>query len=469
MAYQEPEQTSRPERTREVLGDFVDVATDAAAASGVPGTATARRGSAWYRFTRLRGRPSNLWILLASVGPGLIAANAGNDAGGIATYAQVGATYGYRLLWMFPLILISLAVTQEMAARMGAATGKGLSDLIRENFSIQTTALVMLALLIANGGTVVSEFVGIATSLELLHSGLQYIALPLIAAAIWLMLVGGSYRSVEKVFLAMTLVFFAYPISAVLAHPDWGSALHHTAIPTVQPSSSYLFLFVATVGTSITPYMQVYVQSAVVDKGITPRGYKAERYEVYGASLFANLIAVFIVIATAATLYGHHHVINTAADAAQALRPVAGPHAEILFATGLFGASMLAAAVLPLATAYSITEVLGVEKGLNAGWRDAPIFTGLFTGLMALGVIVALILSTQQVIQVLLVIQVIDCLLLPFILFSMLQLVNNQRLMGNLANGPIYNVIARATAVVVTLLSLTYVVTTLLSAVGINL
>jgi len=393
------------------------------------------------------------------MGPGLITANAGNDAGGIATYSQAGAEYGYGLLWAFPLILLSLAVVQEMAARMGAATGKGLSDLIRENFSIRTTSIVLLALLVANGGTVVSEFIGIAASVKLLHNGAQYVAVPLIAAAIWLMVVKGSYRSVEKVFLSMTLVFFAYPISAVLAHPNWGSALRHTVVPSATLSQGYLFTFVALVGTSITPYMQVYVQSAVADKGITARDYAPERIEVYLASVFANLIAVFIVIATAATLYPRHIVINDASQAAQALAPLAGKYAELLFATGLFGASMLAAAILPLATAYSISEALGVEKGVDAGFRDAPVFMGLFTGLMAVGVVVAL-LPGLPLIQILLVVQVIDCLLLPFILFSILRLVNSPRLMGDMVNGRVYNAVAGTAAVLVTGLAIAYIVST---------
>lgn len=413
------------------------------------------------RLSRLRPRPIALWVILASLGPGLVAANAGNDAGGIATYAQDGASYGYSVLWMFPLILIGLAVIQEMAARMGAATGKGLSDLIRENFPIHLTSLILLALLVANGGTIVSEYVGIAAAVNLIHPGSQYVLVPLLAAGIWLIVVKGSYRSVERIFLAMTLVFFAYPISAVLAHPDWGQAAKQTVLPTIHFSHGYLLLFVATIGTSITPYMQVYIQSAVADRGITARDFKSQRIEVYLASLFANLIAVFIVLATAATLFRRHETIQTASDAARALAPLAGQYAEYLFAIGLFGASMLAAAVLPLATAYAITEALGVEKGVNAGFKDAPIFMGLFTGLMALGVILALVIPARTVIQALILVQVIDCVLLPFILFAILRLVNNRNLMGDMVNGPVYNAIARIVTVVVTILALAYVVTSI--------
>jgi NRAMP (natural resistance-associated macrophage protein)-like metal ion transporter len=456
-----------PEPKGEVLGGMADTATEASARQAAPGTAAPRRGSPLHRLTRFTSGRRGPWLMLASLGPGLIAANAGNDAGGIATYASVGAKYGYDLLWMFPLILISLAVVQEMAARMGAATGKGLSDLIRENFSIHVTGFVLLALLIANGGTVITEFIGIAASIDLVLPGAQYVALPLIALAIWLAVVKGNYSSVERVFLAMTLVFFAYPISAVLAHPDWGEAARHTVVPTFHFNSTYLLLFVATVGTSITPYMQVYVQSTVADKGITARDYRAERIEVYAGSLFANLIAVFIVIATAATLFPHHEAVQSAQDAARALGPIAGSYAKYLFAVGLFGASMLAAAVLPLATAYSIAEAMGVEKGVSRGFREAPVFMGLFTGLIVLGVVVALI-PGLPVIQVLVAVQAVDCLLLPVVLFAILKLINQRRLMGEMVNGPIYNLIARVTAVIVTVLSFVLLGTTILQLAGAN-
>ncbi len=456
-----------PESKGEVPGSMTDPALDTSAKASSLGTAAPRRGSPLHRLTRLTSGRRGPWLMLASLGPGLIAANAGNDAGGIATYASVGAKYGYDLLWMFPLILISLAVVQEMAARMGAATGKGLSDLIRENFTIHVTAFVLVALLVANGGTVITEFIGIAASIDLVLPGTQYVALPLIAIGIWLMVVKGNYSSVERVFLAMTLVFFAYPVSAVLAHPNWGDAARHTVVPSFQFNQTYLLLFVATVGTSITPYMQVYVQSTVADKGITPRNYRAERIEVYAGSLFANLIAVFIVIATAATLFPHHQEVQTAQDAARALGPIAGSYAKYLFAMGLFGASMLAAAVLPLATAYSIAEAIGVEKGVSRGFREAPVFMGLFTGLIALGVAVALI-PGLPVIQVLVAVQAVDCVLLPVVLFAILRLINKPHLMGELANGPMYNVIARVTAVVVTILSFVLLGTTVLQIFGVK-
>ncbi|MDQ2741482.1 MAG: Nramp family divalent metal transporter [Chloroflexota bacterium] len=462
-----PDHNGTPDGEEKAEGLF-DAALSGGTSSGTPGAAVPGRGNPISRLLRIRGRTRTFWLIIASMGPGLVAANAGNDAGGIATYSSLGASTGYSLLWAFPLILISLSVVQEMSARMGAATGKGLSDLIRENFSIHVTALVLLALLVANGATVISEFVGIAVSIELVFpGGSQFILVPLIALALWLLVVRGSYTSVERIFLAMTLVFFAYPITAFIVHPHWGSALRDTVIPSVHWKGGWLLLFVATVGTSITPYMQVYIQSAVADKGITPRDYMPERIEVYAGSLFANLIAVFIVIATAATLFPHHPV-STAADAAIALRPLAGPNAFLLFATGLFGASMLAAAVLPLATAYSIAEALGVEKGVNLGFREAPVFMSIFTGLMALGVVFALILPGHLQFTVLIVIQVVDALLLPIVLFTILNLVNNRKLMGDMVNGPVYNTIARATAVIVAVLSLLLLADTILGWFGLS-
>lgn len=425
------------------------------------------RGSPIWRLVQGGGRSRRIWLILASMGPGLIAANAGNDAGGIATYSSLGAQAGYNLLWAFPLILISLSVVQEMSARMGAATGKGLSDLIRENFSIHTTAFILLALLVANGATVISEFIGIAAAVELVFPPRsQYILVPALALVLWLLVVKGSYSSVEKIFLVMTLVFFAYPVSAILAHPNWSEAITRTFVPALPFHGGYLLLFVATVGTSITPYMQVYVQSAVADKGITPRDYGPQRIEVYAGSLFANLIAVFIVIATAATLFPNHPV-NDAKQAAEALRPLAGQNAFLLFATGLFGASMLAAAILPLATAYSVAEALGVEKGVDRGFREAPVFMSIFTGLMVLGVLVSLI-PHLPIFTVLIFIQVIDALLLPVVLFTILKLINNRKLMGTMVNGRAYNVIALATAIIVAILSLALLADTVLSWFGLG-
>jgi len=417
-----------------------------------------RRGARGVRktvFQRWR-----VLAFLAILGPGMITANAGNDAGGIATFASVGAELGYRLLWVLIPITISLGLVQEMCARMGAVTGKGLADLIRERFGVRWTALVMLALLIANGGVTVSEFVGIAAATELLGVS-RFISVPLAAISIWWLVVKGSYQRVERVFLLMSLVFLGYIVSAFLAHPDWGTVFTSLVKPSFQIDRAYLFTFVAVVGTTISPYMQVYVQSSVVEKGVTPEDYPKTRTDVWIGTIFAILIVFFIVISTAATLHKYGGIkIDTAADAARALAPLAGVYAEQLFAIGLFGASMLAAGVLPLATAYSITEALGFEKGVSRSFREAPIFLGIFTFLVAVGAGIAVI-PELPLIKVLLVTQVINGLLLPVVLFAVLRLVNNRELMGAHVNGPFYNIASWLTATLVTSLSLLLIVVTL--------
>ncbi|HEY5885387.1 MAG TPA: Nramp family divalent metal transporter [Pyrinomonadaceae bacterium] len=399
---------------------------------------------------------------LAILGPGMIAASAGNDAGGIATFASVGAEQGYRLLWVLIPITISLGLVQEMCARMGAVTGKGLADLIREQFGVRWTALVMLALLIANGGVTISEFVGIAAATELLGVP-RFLSVPLSAITIWWLVVKGSYQRVERAFLLMSLVFLGYIVSAFLARPDWSQVASGFVRPTFSFEYLYLFTLVAVVGTTISPYMQVYVQSSVVEKGVTPENYGRTRMDVWIGTVLAMMVVFFIVVSTAATLHKHGIHIDSPEDAARALRPLAGAYAEKLFAVGLFGASMLAAGVLPLATAYSISEALGFEKGVSRSFREAPIFLGVFTFLIAIGASIAVI-PDLPLIRVLLVTQVVNGLLLPIILFAILRLVNNRELMGSHVNGPIYNAGAWATAVVVTCLSLLLILTRLFPA-----
>ncbi|HEY3041611.1 MAG TPA: Nramp family divalent metal transporter [Pyrinomonadaceae bacterium] len=419
------------------------------------------------RLLRLRARgvkPPPRWRrkylgYLAILGPGMIAASAGNDAGGIATFAAVGAEQGYRLLWILIPITISLGLVQEMCARMGAVTGKGLADLIRERFGVRWTAFVMLALLIANGGVTVSEFVGIAAATEL-FSVSRFISVPLSAVCIWWLVVKSSYQRVERALLLMSLVFLGYIISAVLAKPDWDAVALGLVKPSFSFDYAYLFTFVAVVGTTISPYMQVYVQSSVVEKGVTPEDYGRTKVDVWIGTLLAILVVFFIVVSTAATLHKHGLHIESAADAARALRPLAGAYAEKLFAIGLFGASMLAAGVLPLATAYSISEALGFEKGVSRSFREAPIFLGVFTFLIAVGAAIAVI-PGLPLIRVLLVTQVINGLLLPIILFAILKLVNDRELMGSFVNGLLYNIGAWLTAIIVTLLSLLLILVTL--------
>jgi NRAMP (natural resistance-associated macrophage protein)-like metal ion transporter len=416
-----------------------------------------RRGAQGVRRTVARRK--RLLAYIAILGPGMITANAGNDAGGIATFASVGADFGYSLLWILIPIMISLGIVQEMCARMGAVTGKGLADLIRERFGVRWSALIMLALLIANAGVTVSEFVGIAAATELFNVP-RYVSVPLAAIVIWFLVVKGSYKRVERVFLLMSLVFLGYIFSAFLARPDWSAVAVGLVKPEFKLEHAFLFTIVAVVGTTISPYMQVYVQSSVVEKGVTSADYSKTKTDVWVGTVFAILIVFFIIISTAATLNKAGVQISTAQEAAHALRPLAGRYAETLFGIGLFGASMLAAAVLPLATAYSISEALGFEKGVSRSFREAPIFLGVFTFLVAVGAAIAIV-PNLPLFRVLLVTQVINGLLLPIVLFAVLRLVNNREVMGRHVNGPIYNIAAWLTAIVVTALSLLYIISTL--------
>jgi NRAMP (natural resistance-associated macrophage protein)-like metal ion transporter len=408
---------------------------------------------------RTVARRPRLLTYLAIIGPGVITAAAGNDAGGIATFASVGADYGYRLLWLLIPLTLSLGIVQEMCARMGAVTGKGLSDLIRERFGVRWTAFVMLALLIANGGVTVSEFVGIAAALELLGVA-RYISVPIAAVAIWWLVVKGSYQRVERVFLAMSLVFLAYVVAAFLAHPPWATVAIEVARPHFELTPPFLFTFVAVIGTTISPYMQVFIQSSVVEKGVRAENYRFTRIDVWVGTVLAILIVFFIVVSTAATLNVKGQHVDSAAQAATALSPLAGPYAEMLFAIGLFGASMLAAGVLPLATAYSISEAFGFEKGVSSSFREAPIFLGVFTFLVVLGATVAM-MPGLSLIRVLIVTQVINGILLPVILVAILKLVNNRELMGAHVNGPLYNIAAWLTTIIVSILSILVIVSML--------
>ena len=429
------------------------------------------RVSALWELPRraLRGRPrlpprnratARLLALLAFLGPGLIAANAGNDAGGIATYAQVGARYGYDLLWMMVVITVSLIVVQEMAARMGAVTGKGLAELIREQYGVRWSAFSTVSVLLANLGICISEFVGIGAALGLAHVPVQ-VSVPLAALAVWFLVVRGSYKVAERVFVLMTIPFFAYPIAAILAKPHWAKVGHAIVVPQIHLTSGYILLFVATAGTTITPFMQLYVQSAVVERGLGPEDLPAERAEVASGSIFANLVAGFIIIATGATLYVHgDHTVNSAADAARALKPFAGRYAEVLFAVGLLGASLLAAAILPVTAAYVIAETFGFEKGIKHRPREAPVFVAVITVLIAIGTLVAIIPGIP-VIKLLIGVQVINGALLPITLFFVWRLASNRELMGQYANGRTFNLLAGATVLATSALSILLLVVTI--------
>jgi Mn2+/Fe2+ NRAMP family transporter len=414
---------------------------------------------------RRRLRPRNplavkLIALLAFLGPGIVAANAGNDAGGIATYASVGARYGYDLLWMMVLITVSLVVVQEMAARMGAVTGKGLAELIREQYGPRWSLFSTAAVLLANLGICISEFVGIGAALGLAHVPAQ-VSVPIAAVVVWLLVVRGSYKLAERVFVAMTIPFFAYPVAAILARPHWGSVGRAIVEPHIHVTGAYMVLFVATVGTTITPFMQLYLQSAVVERGMGPEDIPAERAEVASSSLFANLVAGFIIIATGATLFIHgDHTISSAADAAKALEPFAGRYAEALFAVGLLGASLLAAAILPVTAAYVIAETFGLEKGIARRPREAPVFVTTLTVLLLIGAVVAMIPGVP-VIKLLVLVQVVNGTLLPVTLFFVWRLARNEELMGEHRNGRVFDAVAALTVFATGALSLVLVGLTL--------
>ena len=399
-------------------------------------------------------RSLSFFKLLAVLGPGLIAANAGNDAGGIATFSSGGASYGYNLLWALIIAGFCLAVVQEMCARMGVVTGKGLADLIREQFGVRWTALAMLALLVANTGVTVSEFLGIAASVEVLandpHTPLIYIVVPLTGLALWWLVIKGSYRRVEKIFLVMSLGFLAYIPAAFYARPNWGEVAQRVVLPHLSTQSGYLLTAVALVGTTISPYMQFFVQSSVAEKGIPTSEYAYERLDVYSGTLFAIIIAAFVVIATGASLYPHQ-TVQTALDAALALKSFAGQYASLLFGVGLFGASLLAGAVLPLSTAYGICEAFGFERGVSRSFSEAPVFQSIFTGLIILSVLITLI-PGLPIIQVLIVLQDLNAAMLPILLVFIILLVNNRRLMGRFVNGLVFNIISWATVALITTL-----------------
>ena len=379
-----------------------------------------------------------LLLAFAFAGPGLIAANAGNDAAGIATYASAGAQFGYQTLFLMVLITVALVVVQEMCARLGAYTGEGLGALIREQFSLRVTAFALLAFLFANIGLVVSEFAGIAAALELVGIS-KYVSIPVAAAVIWALVVFGSYRYAERVFLILSLAFLAYPVAAVLARPDLAQAAGQLIWPHFTSSKAFLLLAVALIGTTITPYMQFYIAAAVADKGIGPSDYGRERVDAISGAIFADLISIFIIVATAAAIKTRAPLAS-AQQAALALRPVAGRFAAQLFALGLLGASSLAAAVVPLSTAYALSEAVGAERSVGKSFREARLFLGLFTGQVVIGAAVALI--PGNLIELLVQAQVVNGVITPVLLTYVLVLANRRSLLGTAANGPVFRVVA---------------------------
>ena len=402
---------------------------------------------------------------LAWAGPGIIAANAGNDAGGIITYASAGAQYAYRTLFFMVLVTVGLVVVQEMAARLGAFTGKGLAALIREEFTLRVSAFALFCLVVANVGLVVSEFAGIGAALELLGVS-RFISIPIAAIAIWALVLFGSYRYAERIFLVLSLVFFAYPLAAILGHPDWGNALGSTLVPHLLTSKSFILLGVALIGTTITPYMQLYVAAAVADKGIGPEEYRYEKIDSIGGAIFGDIISMFIIIATGAAIGTRGVALTSAKDAAQALKPVAGRFAVQLFAFGLFGASMLAAAIVPLSTAYALSEAIGVERSVSRRFTEAPLFLSLFTGQVVVGAGVALL--GGNLIDLLIRTQILNGIITPVILVFLLILANRRSVLGDAVNGPIFRVVAFVCVAAVSTMSAIVVVQSILPWFGIG-
>lgn len=411
---------------------------------------------------RIRRRTRFL-AYLAIAGPGLIAANAGNDAGGIATYASAGSQFKYRTLFFMVLVTVGLIVVQEMSARLGAFTGKGLAALIREQFSVRFAALALGCLLLANLGLVVSEFAGIGAALELIGVS-RYISVPLAAIGLWALVMFGSYRYAERVFLILSLVFLVYPIAAILGHPNWHEVAVDTVVPHFIASKDFIFLGVALIGTTISPYMQLYTAAGVVDRGIGPEEYRFERIDAVGGAIFGDIIAMFIIIATAAAI-GGHGPLTTAKEAAEALKPVAGAGAELLFAIGLLGASALAAAVVPLSTSYAISEAVGVERSVSRRFREARLFLGLFTFQVVAGAAVAL--TPVNLIRLLIGTQVLQGLITPIVLVFIVTLADRRDVLGPAANGPTFRIVAWGSVLAVAALSTLLLAQTVLGWFGI--
>src|SRR5882724_10241126 len=407
----------------------------------------------WLRRWKIQ-----ILVLFSVLGPGFITANVDNDPGGIFTYSQAGAQFGYSLLWTMIPITVALIVVQEMVARMGAVTGKGLSDLIREEYGLRITVFVMLGLVITNFGNIITEFAGIAGSMELFGLS-KYITVPVCALIVWLLVIKGAQKNVEKIFLAGSFFYITYIAAGVLAHPSWKHSLLATVtLPTLASfrEKGAVFTVIGLVGTTIAPWMQFYLQASIVEKGVTKRQYAASRLDVIVGCIFTDVVAWFIIVACAGTLFVHgFHNITTAKDAAEALRPLAGQYAFILFALGLFNAALFSATILPLSTVYTVCEGLGFESGVGKRFGEAPVFYWLYTILIAAGAGVILI-PNLPLVKISILSQVVNGVVLPFVLVFMLLLVNKKDLMGEYVSTPLYNVIAWTTTVVMVGLTLAW-------------
>ncbi len=417
------------------------------------------------RLPNFRTHRTGILAFLGVLGPGLIAGLAGNDAGGIFTYSVLGAQTGLQFLWLLPITTVMLVIVLEMAARMGAVSGQGLGDLIRDDFGIRWTLFAMVVLLIANGSNIAAEFAGAAAALEIFGIP-RWAVVPVVAAGIWALVVFASYRVVERVFLSVAVVFLAYIVSAFVAGPDWGEVGRALVTPSIDWAPSGLLLMVATVGTTVTPYMFFYLQSSVADKGLGPEELGMERADAILGGVWTNAIALFIVVVTAVTLFGRGLQLNDAADAAQALAPFAGSFAEVLFAFGLFGASVLAATVMPLTTSYTVCESFGWESGVSRRFSEAPVFMGLYTALIVIGALVVLV-PGMPLTGLIILSQNLNGILLPIILVFMLRLANNPRIMGSHTNPRWLNVLGWGLTGLVAALTLVLLGSALTGLVGI--
>jgi NRAMP (natural resistance-associated macrophage protein)-like metal ion transporter len=398
-------------------------------------------------------------IFLSIMGPGIISANVDHDASGITTYSVAGARFGYSILWILLPTTIALAVVQEMVARMGVVTGKGLSDLIRENYGVKTTFYMMAALFLANFGTTIANFAGVAASMEIVGLS-KYIMVPLGAVSIWILVMKGSYRSVEKILLIACLLYFGYVISGFLAKPSWGVVLKNSVIPQIQWNPEYIILSIGIIGTTVTPWMQFFLQSSIAEKGIRRSEYKATKLDVYIGCALTEVIAFFIIVTCATTLFAHNIRVHEAHDAALALKPFAGEYASLIFAVSLANASLLGAIIVPLATSYFICEALGWELGLNKTFKEAPQFMGIYTFMIFLAALLILIPGAPLVFLMVLS-SVLNGLLLPFVLFYALSLVNDKRIMGEYVNQKSHNIIAWSTIITLTVLTIIFVLSLL--------
>ncbi|MBI5740138.1 MAG: Nramp family divalent metal transporter [Nitrospirae bacterium] len=400
------------------------------------------------------------FVLLSIIGPGIITASIDNDAGGITTYSVAGARYGYALLWTLIPTTVALIVIQEMVARMGVVTGKGLSDLIRENYGVKTTFFMMIVLLIANFGTTIAEFAGWAASMEIFGLS-KYIMVPLGAFMIWLLVTKGSYRLVEWALLIACLMYFGYVVSGFISAPQWGEVLKSTVVPEVRFESEFIMLTIAIIGTTITPWMQFYLQSSIAEKGVKKENYKVSKLDVIIGCVITDIIAFFIIVTCATSLFPHGIRINEAKEAALALEPLAGTYASILFAVCLANASILGAIVVPLATAYYICEAMGWEAGVNKSFKEAPQFMWIYTALIAISALLVLIPGAPLILLMILS-SLLNGVLLPFVLIFALALVNNERIMGEYTNPKGYNYIAWGTVLVLIILTASLLVMTVL-------